>query len=65
MNVSFVNTKTNIAIGAPLISFTSYADESLAALPANDTNFNVTTPTTLGSACSVAGTYVSIPHDPG
>jgi hypothetical protein len=60
-----VNMFANTAIGAPLISFTSYADESLATLPANNTNFNVTTPTTLGSACSVAGTCVSVPHDPG
>ncbi|KUJ20828.1 uncharacterized protein LY89DRAFT_640681 [Mollisia scopiformis] len=58
MNVSVVNTKTNTAIGGPLISFVSYADESLAALPANNTNFNVTIPTTLGSTCTVAGTCV-------
>ncbi|TVY71281.1 hypothetical protein LSUE1_G007983 [Lachnellula suecica] len=58
MNVSVINTKTNAAIGAPLISFASYADESLAALPANNTNFNVTIPNTLGSACSVAGDCV-------
>lgn len=60
MNVSVINTKTNTAIGAPLISFVSYADESLAQLPANNTNFNVTIPTTLGSTCSVAGTCVSL-----
>ncbi|PMD60160.1 uncharacterized protein K444DRAFT_643130 [Hyaloscypha bicolor E] len=58
MNVSVVDTKTNTAIGNPLISFVSYADESLPALPANNTNFNVTIPTTLGSTCSVAGTCV-------
>jgi hypothetical protein len=65
MNFSIVNTKTNTAIEAPLISFTSYADESLATLPANNTTFNVTIPATLGSACSVAGTCVSVPGDPG
>jgi hypothetical protein len=65
MNVSILNTKTNTAIGAPLITFTSYADESLATLPANNTIFNVTIPSTLGSACSVAGTRVSSPGDPG
>jgi hypothetical protein len=59
MNVSIINTQTNAAIGVPLITFDSYADESLAALPANNTNFNVTIPTTLGSVCSVAGTCVS------
>ena len=59
MNVSVINTQTNTAIGKPLISFDSYADESLAVLPANNTNFNVTIPTTLGNACSVAGTCVS------
>ena len=59
MNVSVINTKTNMAIGEPLISFVSYADESLPALPANNTNFNVTIPSTLGSTCAVAGTCVS------
>jgi hypothetical protein len=59
MNVSVINTQANTVIGEPLISFDSYADESLAVLPANNTNFNVTIPTTLGSACSVAGTCVS------
>lgn len=59
MNVSVIDMKTNTAIGAPLIAFDSYADESLAALPANNTNFNVTIPTTLGSACTVAGDCVS------
>lgn len=59
MNVSVINTQTNTAIGDPLISFDSYADESLAQLPANNTNFNVTIPTTLGSTCAVAGTCVS------
>jgi hypothetical protein len=58
MNVSIINTKTNTAIRGPLISFVTYADESLPALPANNTNFNITIPTTLGSACSVAGTCV-------
>ena len=61
MNVSVINTKTNTAIGNSLISFVSYADESLPALPANNTNFNVTIPSTLGSTCSVAGTCVSVP----
>ncbi|RDW66435.1 hypothetical protein BP6252_10070 [Coleophoma cylindrospora] len=58
MNVSIIDTKTNTAIGQPLITFTTYADEKLTTLPANNTNFNVTIPTTLGSACSVAGDCV-------
>jgi hypothetical protein len=60
MNVSIINTKTNTAIGKPLIEFVSYADESLAQLPANNTNFNVTIPADLGSNCTVAGTCVSV-----
>ena len=60
MNVSVINTATNTAIGAPLISFDSYADESLATLPANNTNFDVTVPSDLGSACSVAGACVRL-----
>jgi hypothetical protein len=59
MNVSVVNTKMNMAIGGPLISFVSYADESLPQLPANNTNFNVTIPRDLGNTCSVPGTCVS------
>lgn len=58
MNVSVINTKTNAAIGDPLISFVSYADESLPTLPANNTNFNVTIPTDLGSTCGTAGDCV-------
>lgn len=61
MNVSVINTKTNTAIGSPLIVFDSYADESLAQIPANNTNFDVTIPTTLGSACAVAGDCVCSP----
>ncbi|KAF4631124.1 hypothetical protein G7Y89_g7010 [Cudoniella acicularis] len=56
MNISIINTKTNTAIESPLISFDSYADESLAQLPANNTNFNATIPNNLGSNCAVAGT---------
>jgi hypothetical protein len=59
MNVSIVNTKMNMQVGEPLITFTSYADESLPALPPNNTNFDVTIPTNLGSACSIAGVCVS------
>jgi hypothetical protein len=58
MNVSIIDTATNTAIGDPLIEFGSYADESLAVLPANNTNFDVTIPTTLGAKCAVAGACV-------
>lgn len=60
MNVSVINTATNKAIGKPLISFKSYADESLATLPKNNTDFNVTIPSNLGSNCTVAGACVSL-----
>jgi hypothetical protein len=59
MNVSIIDTATNTAIGQPLIEFASYADESLAVLPANNTDFDVTIPTTLGAQCAVAGACVS------
>ncbi|POS73913.1 hypothetical protein DHEL01_v207696 [Diaporthe helianthi] len=59
MNTSIVDTATNTVIGEPLISFASYADENLAVLPANNTNFNVTMPTNLGpNQCVVAGDCV-------
>jgi len=57
-NVSIVDTKTNTLIGSPLISFASYADESLAVLPKNNTDMTVTVPSTLGSKCAVAGDCV-------
>ncbi|CAG8973150.1 hypothetical protein HYALB_00008681 [Hymenoscyphus albidus] len=58
MNVSVIKTSTNKAIGSPLIEFKSYADESLPALPANNTDFDVTIPTTLGADCTVPGDCV-------
>jgi hypothetical protein len=42
MNVSIVDTVTNTVVGPPLIGFASYADENLAQLPANNTDFEVT-----------------------
>jgi hypothetical protein len=47
-NVSIIDTATNTVIGQPLIEFDSYADEALAQLPANNTNFNVTVPDLAG-----------------
>jgi hypothetical protein len=59
MNTSIVDTTTNTVIGQPLISFASYADENLAQLPANNTNFSVTMPTNLAAnQCTVAGECV-------
>src|SRR4051812_7368298 len=43
-NVSIVDTATNTVIGLPLIGFDSYADENLAQLPLNNTQFSVTMP---------------------
>lgn len=45
-----------------MISFASYADEALATLPANNTNFDVTIPTDLGALCTVAGDCVGVFH---
>lgn len=56
MNVSIIDTATNTAIGPPLIEFDSYADETLAQLPANNTDFTVTMPTNLAAdQCTQAG----------
>lgn len=52
MNVSIVDTATNTVLSGPLISFDVYADESLAQLPANNTQFSVTMPTTLQAAAA-------------
>ncbi|KAI1854242.1 hypothetical protein JX265_000648 [Neoarthrinium moseri] len=58
MNVSIVDTATNTVVGDPLIEFESYADESLAALPANNTNFSVTIPQLAAGQCTQAGDCV-------
>ncbi|EQB49938.1 hypothetical protein CGLO_10670 [Colletotrichum gloeosporioides Cg-14] len=59
MNVSIVDTKTNKVIGEPLIVFDSYADEKLAQLPANNTNFDITMPSNLpAGTCAQAGQCV-------
>lgn len=57
-NVSIVKTATNQVLGQPLIAFDSYADESLATLPANNTNFDVTIPASAAAECAVAGDCV-------
>jgi hypothetical protein len=58
MNVSIVDTKTNKVMGQPLIAFDSYADESLATLPANNTDFSVKVPAMPAGMCTVAGACV-------
>jgi hypothetical protein len=58
-NVSIVDTATNTIVGEPLLVFDSYADESLAQLPANNTAFSVTFPASLPAGkCAVAGACV-------
>lgn len=58
MNVSIVDTATNTVVAGPLISFDVYADESLAVLPANNTDFSVTMPALEAGSCAVAGECV-------
>lgn len=53
-NVSIIDTVTNTVVGQPLIEFDSYADENLAQLPANNTNFSVTMPDLAGQ-CAQPG----------
>ena len=56
MNVSIINTATNTVMGPPLIQFASYADEKLAVLPENNTNFNVVMPANLAAGtCTQPG----------
>ncbi|KAI3343987.1 hypothetical protein F4824DRAFT_507734 [Ustulina deusta] len=61
-NVSVVDTKTNAILGQPLLAWPAgYADERQfygKTLPANQTDFNVTIPTTLGGKCATAGDCV-------
>ncbi len=58
MNVSIVQTASNTVLGSALISFASYADESLLVLPANNTNFNVTIPALDAGLCTLGGECV-------
>lgn len=54
-NVSIIDMATNTIVGQPLLVFDSYADESLAQLPANNTAFSVTMPEDLGTQCAQPG----------
>ncbi|KAF2020179.1 hypothetical protein BU24DRAFT_312724, partial [Aaosphaeria arxii CBS 175.79] len=56
-NVSIVETSSNTVIGQPLISWDSYASNS-APIPADQTSFDITMPSDLGSKCSTAGDCV-------
>ncbi|TQN65944.1 hypothetical protein CSHISOI_09483 [Colletotrichum shisoi] len=58
MNVSVVDTATNTVIGQPLIFFDTYADEKLAQLPANNTDFSVTMPKLPPGTCAKGGKCV-------
>lgn len=57
-NVSIVDTTSNTVIGDPLIEFDTYADESLARLPANNTAFSITMPQLGANQCTEAGDCV-------
>ncbi|KAF1993656.1 hypothetical protein P154DRAFT_378676, partial [Amniculicola lignicola CBS 123094] len=56
-NVSIVDTATNTVIGEPLISWQLYGSTS-QPIQADQENFSVTIPSTLGSKCSTAGACV-------
>lgn len=58
-NVSVVDTKANAVIGSELIYFADYASVS-HTIPANNTAFQITMPTTLGSKCATAGKFLLI-----
>lgn len=58
MNVSIVDTKTNKIVGKPLLSVAVYADEAANPLPANNTDFSVTMPSSTAGACAQAGQCV-------
>ncbi|KAI6357397.1 hypothetical protein MCOR32_009743 [Pyricularia oryzae] len=57
-SVSPFDTKSNKAIGQPLIFFDSYADEKLPKLPANNTAFSVTMPKLKANQCTTGGECV-------
>jgi hypothetical protein len=59
MNVSVIQTATNTILGEALIVFDSYADENLATLPRNNTDFDITIPRNLpANACRIPGECV-------
>jgi hypothetical protein len=56
-NVSIVKTSSNTVIGSPLQSWDVYGSNS-APIPADQTSFDITIPSDLGSECSTAGDCV-------
>ncbi|CAJ2511921.1 Uu.00g075460.m01.CDS01 [Anthostomella pinea] len=56
-NVSIVKTSSNTVIGSPLISWDVYASTA-TSIPANETQFDITIPSDLGSECATAGDCV-------
>ncbi|KAF9035246.1 hypothetical protein BJ165DRAFT_1511001, partial [Panaeolus papilionaceus] len=56
-NVSIVNLATQTTIGEPLIAWPIYTNNSLGSdqWVKNETDFTVTIPTNLGTACQTAG----------
>jgi hypothetical protein len=56
-NVTIVDAKANAVIGSELIYFADYASNA-HTIPANNTNFQITMPTNLGSKCATAGNYL-------
>ncbi|KAI1084785.1 chitin binding domain-containing protein [Whalleya microplaca] len=56
-NVSVVKTSSNTVIGQPLISWDVYGSTK-TSIPANQTSFDITIPSDLGSECSTAGDCV-------
>jgi len=56
-NVTIVDTKANAVIGSELIYFSDYASNA-HPIPANNTNFQITMPSNLGSQCATAGDCV-------
>lgn len=56
-NVSIVDTATNSVIGQPLISWDDYASNS-HTIPDDQTSFDITIPSDIGSQCATAGDCV-------
>ncbi|KAH7329555.1 hypothetical protein B0I35DRAFT_507819 [Stachybotrys elegans] len=56
-NVSIVDTATNEAIGAPVLTWEAWPGSNKGP-DRNDTNFNVTIPDNLSSTCNIGGRCV-------
>ena len=61
-NVSIVETSTNTILGEQLLYWDNYANQSLPAIPANNSDFSVTIPGNIGRGkCASPGDCVSFP----